>query len=196
MDLIFALLSLLILSPIFIIIAIMIKIDSKGPVFFRQERLGKDGKVFRIYKFRTMIDGAINMGAKLHTYEGDYRITKIGNILRRLSIDELPQIINILKGEMSFIGPRPPVPYYPRQYKEYTDEQKKRFLVKPGITGYAQVMVRNSASWDERIKLDLVYVNKMGLFFDLYILFLTIWVVIKRENIYPESHSFKISQKS
>ena len=96
MDLIFALLSLLILSPIFIIIAIMIKIDSKGPVFFRQERLGKDGKVFRIYKFRTMIDGAINMGAKLRTDEGDYRITKIGNILRRLSIDELPQIINIL----------------------------------------------------------------------------------------------------
>ena len=184
MDLIFALLSLLILSPIFIIIAIMIKIDSKGPVFFRQERLGKDGKVFRIYKFRTMIDGAINMGAKLHTYEGDYRITKIGNILRRLSIDELPQIINILKGEMSFIGPRPPVPYYPRQYKEYTDEQKKRFLVKPGITGMWQVSGRNDVDFEERLKLDEYYVRNWSLWLDIVIILKTIKSVLERRGAY------------
>jgi undecaprenyl phosphate N,N'-diacetylbacillosamine 1-phosphate transferase len=149
-----------------------------------QERLGKDGKVFKIYKFRTMVDGAVNIGSGLRTDEGDSRITKVGNVLRKTSLDEIPQIINILKGEMSIIGPRPPVPYHPRKYEEYSNEQKKRFIVRPGISGYAQVVLRNSGTWDERIELDVQYVDKMSFRFDFYIFFRTIYTVIKKDNIY------------
>lgn len=194
-DFILALVGLIMLSPLFLIIAILIKIDSKGPVFFLQERLGKDGRVFKIYKFRTMINGAIKMGSGLRTDEGDSRITKVGNILRKTSLDELPQIINILKGEMSIIGPRPPVPYHPRKYEEYSVEQKRRFTVRPGISGYAQVVLRNSGTWDERIELDLEYVDKMSLSFDLYIFFMSILVVLKRKNIYASPKSTNISEK-
>lgn len=183
-DFILALIGLIVISPLLLIIAILIKLDSKGSVFFLQERLGRNGKVFKIYKFRTMIDGAINMGSGLRTDEGDPRITKVGNILRKTSLDELPQLINVLKGEMSLIGPRPPVPYHPRKYEEYSNEQKKRFTVKPGITGYAQVVLRNSGTWDERIVYDVEYVEKMSLKFDVYIFFKTIYSIIKRENIY------------
>lgn len=184
-DFILALASSVVLLPLFLIIAILIKLESKGPVFFLQDRLGKDGKVFKIYKFRTMVDGAINLGSGLRTDANDPRITKIGNLLRRTSLDELPQLINILKGEMSFIGPRPPVPYHPRKYEEYSAEQKKRFQVRPGMSGYAQVVLRNSGTWDERIVYDVKYVECMSFCFDLYIFFMSIYVVIKRENIYP-----------
>lgn len=186
MDFIIALIGIIIILPILLIIGLLIKIQSKGPVFFLQERLGQGGKVFRIYKFRTMVDGAINMGHGLHTYENDPRITRIGKILRETSMDELPQLFNILKGEMSLIGPRPPVPYYPRMYEKYSNEQKKRFTVKPGISGYAQVILRNSATWDERIVYDVKYVEKMSIGFDIYIFFKTIYSVFRRENIYGE----------
>lgn len=195
-DFILAVIGLVILSPLFLIIAILIKLDSKGPVFFLQDRLGKDGKVFKIYKFRTMVDGAINMGAGLRTDVGDSRITKVGNILRKTSLDEIPQLINIIKGEMSFIGPRPPVPYHPYEYDEYSAEQKKRFSIRPGISGYAQVELRNSGTWDERIELDLKYVKKMSFSFDLYIFFKSIWVVIKRKNIYaPPQSKTKVNEE-
>lgn len=184
------------LLPLFLIISILIKFDSKGPVFFVQERLGKDGKVFKIYKFRTMIDGAINMGSGLRTEEGDFRITRVGNILRKTSLDELPQLINVLKGDMSLIGPRPPVPYHPKNYEEYSDEEKKRFSVRPGITGYAQAVLRNGASWDERIKLDLIYVDKMSFTFDLYILFLTFLTVVRGKNVYSPTQSTNMSAKA
>lgn len=195
LDLIFALVGLLFLSPLFLIIALLIKVDSKGPVFFLQERLGQHGKVFKIYKFRTMVDGAINMGSGLRTDEHDPRITKVGNILRKTSLDELPQIINILKGEMSLIGPRPPVPYHPRKYEEYSAEQKRRFAVRPGISGYAQVVLRNGGTWDERIELDLEYVQKMSFSFDLYIFLKTIYTVVKKENIYLTDNVKKNVQK-
>ena len=194
-DFLLALIGLIIVSPLFLIIAILIKLDSKGPVFFLQERLGKDGKIFKIYKFRTMIDGAINMGSGLRTDEGDPRITKVGNILRKTSLDELPQLINVLKGEMSLIGPRPPVPYHPRKYEEYSYEQKKRFTVKPGITGYAQVVLRNSGTWDERIVYDVEYVEKMSLKFDINIFLKTIYSVIKKENIYLSKEAKKETPK-
>lgn len=190
-DFILALIGLIVLSPLFLIIIILIKLDSKGSAFFLQERLGKDGQIFKVYKFRTMVDGAINMGSGLRTDEGDPRITKVGHILRKTSLDELPQLINMLKGEMSLIGPRPPVPYHPRQYYEYSSEQKKRFTVKPGISGYAQVVLRNSGTWDERIELDLYYVERMSFSFDLYIFIMSIWVVIRRKNIYPSQKSTK-----
>lgn len=195
-DIILSLIGLVMLLPLFLIISILIKFDSKGPVFFVQERLGKDGKVFKIYKFRTMIDGAINMGSGLRTEEGDFRITRVGNILRKTSLDELPQLINVLKGDMSLIGPRPPVPYHPKNYEEYSDEEKKRFSVRPGITGYAQAVLRNGASWDERIKLDLIYVDKMSFTFDLYILFLTFLTVVRGKNVYSPTQSTNMSAKA
>lgn len=133
LDLILSLIALVVLSPIMLIVAILIKIDSKGPVFFLQERLGKNGKVFKIIKFRTMVVGSEQKGLRI-TGKNDDRITKIGNILRNTSIDEIPQLINIIKGDMSLIGPRPPVTYFPYKYENYSDIQKKRFEVKPGIT--------------------------------------------------------------
>lgn len=184
LDFLLSFIALIILSPLFLILAICIKIDSKGPVFFKQERLGKDGEVFLIYKFRTMVDGAIHMGSGLRTDEGDPRVTKVGKVLRKTSLDELPQLINILKGEMSIIGPRPPVPYHPHKYEDYSEEQKLRFTVLPGITGYAQINGRNEIEWDERIEYDIYYAKNWSLKLDFQIFFLTIKTVFKREGIY------------
>ena len=187
LDLILSLLALIILMPLMIIIAILIKIDSKGPVFFLQERLGKDGKVFKIIKFRTMVVNAENIGDGLKVKsENDNRITKVGKILRKTSLDELPQFVNVLKGDMSIIGPRPPVTYHPHKYEEYTEEQKNRFNLRPGITGLAQVKVRNSVSWDERIKIDLLYVEKVTFFSDIKIVILTFISVFNKKGIYIE----------
>src|SRR5699024_1422348 len=121
------------------------------------KRLGENGKKFEIYKFRTMIENAEKMGTGIFTSDEDPRITKVGHFLRKTSLDELPQIINIIKGEMSFVGPRPPVPYHPYKYDDYNEIQKKRFTVKPGVTGMAQVYGRNTLSWDERIEHDVKY---------------------------------------
>lgn len=194
-DFVLALMGLIIISPLLLVIAVFIKLDSKGPILFLQERLGQNGKIFKIYKFRTMVDGAINMGSGLRTDEGDPRITRVGRILRKTSLDELPQLINVLKGEMSLIGPRPPVPYHPKKYEDYSSEQKKRFIVKPGITGYAQVVLRNSGSWDERINYDIKYVEKMSLKFDVYILLKTFYSVIKKKNIYLSEEAKKETPK-
>lgn len=185
LDFILSLLATIVLSPLFLVIAIIIKIDSRGPTFFLQERLGKDGKVFKIIKFRTMIPNAekIGDGLKVKT-ESDNRITRIGKILRKTSLDELPQLINVIKGEMSIVGPRPPVTYHPHKYEEYREEQKIRFKVRPGITGLAQVRVRNSASWDERIKIDIEYVDKISFTMDIKIVLKTVVKVFKKDNIY------------
>lgn len=179
-----SLLGLIILSPLFIGTAIAIKKDSKGPVFFKQERLGKDGEVFGIYKFRTMIDDAENTGSGIKTFTNDPRITKTGQKLRKTSIDELPQLINVFKGDMSIVGPRPPVPYHPNKYEDYPVKQKKRFRVQPGITGYAQIKGRNNLSWDERIQYDVQYVRKQTILFDLYIILQTAIKVLKKEDIH------------
>lgn len=194
-DFLLALIGLLFASPIFVLIIVLVKLDSQGPVFFLQERLGKDGKVFKIVKFRTMVDGAARMGTGLRTDEGDPRITRVGKLLRKTSLDELPQIINILRGEMCFIGPRPPVPYHPRRYEEYSEVQKKRFSVRPGISGYAQVILRNSGTWDERIEYDIKYVDRMSFWFDFYILFKTIYTIVKRENIYLSEEAKRSTPK-
>jgi undecaprenyl phosphate N,N'-diacetylbacillosamine 1-phosphate transferase len=195
-DIIFALILLTATSPFLIVIAILIKLESKGPVFFKQKRLGKDGKVFDIFKFRTMVDGAIKTGSGLRTKENDPRITKIGNILRKTSFDEIPQIINILKGEMSFIGPRPPVPYHPRKFEEYSKIDRQRFSVNPGISGYAQIILRNSGTWDERFVYDIKYIEKMSFTLDAYIFFMTIWNIFFKKNIYlPKGSEHKIPER-
>lgn len=186
---------LIVLSPLFLLIAIFIKIDSKGPVFFRQDRVGKDGKVFIIFKFRTMVDNAANIGPGLALAENDSRITPIGNFLREWSLDELPQLLNIVKGEMSIIGPRPTLKY---QTDQYNDFQKRRLLMKPGVTGWAQVNGRNSLSWEERIKLDVRYVENYSFWLDMKILLKTGSVAIFRKGLYGAdgtNDNFNLEQK-
>lgn len=183
-DLILSICLLIILLPFLVIISIAIKIDSAGEVLFKQERIGKDGKVFKIYKFRTMIQNAENIGDGLVIKDdSDSRITKTGRFLRQTSLDELPQIFNIIKGEMSFVGPRPPVTYHPYNgYESYDDISKTRFEMRPGITGLAQVEKRNSAPWDERIKIDVIYVKEFSLLLDLKIILRTVTSLVNKEE--------------
>ncbi|RFA33375.1 sugar transferase [Virgibacillus dokdonensis] len=187
-DVLGSLVGLIVISPILILIAISIKLTSKGPIFFRQERLGKNGEVFKIFKFRTMVVNAEKLGDGLTIKnEKDSRITKIGKILRASSLDELPQLFNILIGQMSLVGPRPPVTYFPYPgLDNYPEWAKKRFFMRPGITGLAQVEVRNSVSWEERIKYDNRYVDDFDLVMEFKILFKTFLKFFKSENIYME----------
>lgn len=186
-DFFVSIVVLYITAPLLIILSIAIKVTSRGPVFFKQERLGKNGQIFNIIKFRTMVDNAINIGSGLSTFEGDPRVTRVGIFLRKTSLDELPQLFNIIKGDMSIVGPRPPVPHHPRKYNEYPEHQIKRFSVKPGVTGYAQVKGRNSLTWDERIEYDVKYVIKQSILMDFIIIMLTIIKVLKTDDIHgPE----------
>ena len=171
-------LGLVLLSPLLLAVSILIKIDSRGPVIFRQKRIGRNGKVFEIYKFRSMCVGAEKTGSGVYSEKGDARVTRIGKILRATSIDELPQLLNILKGEMSFVGPRPPLTYHPWKYEEYTDFQKRMFEVRPGITGWAQVNGRKDVEWHKRIELNIWYVDHMSLLLDIKIMFMTAFKVL------------------
>jgi undecaprenyl phosphate N,N'-diacetylbacillosamine 1-phosphate transferase len=174
-------LALIFLLPIFALIGVLIKIDSKGPVFFIQLRAGKDGKPFGAYKLRTMVNNAEKLGKGLK--KDDPRITRVGKYLR-WGIDELPQLINVLKGDMSIVGPRPTLM---SQVEQYTDEHKRRLEMKPGITGWALVNGRNKLSWIEKIEYDIWYIDNWSLGLDLKILFMTLWVVlITREGVYGE----------
>lgn len=186
LDILLSLCGILFLLPVFIVIAIGIKVSSKGPILFKQQRLGKKGKVFEILKFRTMVVNAENIGEGLRvSTENDPRITKVGRVLRATSLDELPQLFNVLLGTMSLVGPRPPVTYHPyKGYDNYPEWAKKRFEMYPGITGLSQVTVRNSVPWDDRIKVDNEYIEKFNILFDIKILFMTVIRVIKKENIY------------
>ncbi|MBE6834730.1 MAG: sugar transferase [Ruminococcaceae bacterium] len=188
-DLFSAFLGLIILSPFLLLIALIIKLTSKGTVFFCQDRLGLNGKTFKIIKFRTMVMGAEKKGDGLFVYgTDDNRITGIGKLLRKTSLDEIPQLINIIKGDMSIVGPRPPVTYFPYEgYENYPDWAKKRFKMRPGMTGLAQVRTRTTAPWDERIKIDNEYIDRFNIFFDLKIMFKTVLAVLFSKNIYPES---------
>jgi undecaprenyl phosphate N,N'-diacetylbacillosamine 1-phosphate transferase len=188
-DKIIALLLLLIICLPFLLIAIVIKLDSKGPVIFKQQRLGRNGQIFTIYKFRTMCDNAVSMGEGIFISKNDNRITKVGKILRKTSLDEIPQLINVLKGEMSFVGPRPPLEYHPYRYEDYSDIQKLRFAILPGITGYAQAYGRNSIKWSERIKMDVYYYNNFSLLFDIKICVTTVFAVILSRGTYSDRNN-------
>lgn len=173
-DILIALLGLIIAAIPMLFIAIAIKLNSKGPVIFKQERVGKKGKVFQIYKFRSMCVGAEQTGTGVYSGKGDARVTKVGRILRATSLDELPQFFNLLKGDMSLVGPRPPLTYHPWTWDKYTDEQKRMFDVRPGITGWAQVNGRKDVEWNKRIKLNVWYVDHVSLWLDIKILFKTV----------------------
>lgn len=177
LDFLLALIALIVLAIPMAIVAVIIKLDSPGPVIFKQKRIGKGGKVFEIYKFRSMCVGAEGQGSGVYSGKGDARVTRIGRIIRATSIDELPQLVNILKGDMSFIGPRPPLTYHPWDYSEYTEEQLRMFEVRPGITGWAQVNGRKEVEWNRRIELNVWYVDNVSLFLDIKIFFLTIFKV-------------------
>lgn len=160
---------LLIAAPVIAVAAVAIKRESRGPVFFRQPRLGENGEVFSIWKLRTMTDGADKSG--LSTHQEDVRITRVGSILRRSRIDELPQLINVLNGQMSLVGPRPTLPF---QYDYYTESEARRVNMRPGMTGWTQVNGGNRLTWDERIEMDVWYVDNWSLWLDIRILVLTI----------------------
>ena len=186
-DIISSALALVLLSPVFLIVAIAIKLDSKGPVFFRQQRRTTDGRIFNMLKFRSMVVGAEKMGAGIFNYSGDPRVTRVGHFMRTTSIDELPQLINILCGDMSVVGPRPCIPYELGDFDTLNRRYKKRFEVKAGLTGLAQVKGRNDISWDLKATYDAEYVdlfNKYGVLIDIKILFLSVAKIFKREDIY------------
>jgi len=175
-DLIVSVAGLIFLSPLFMLVALLIKLDSKGPVLFKQQRLGKGGKIFTMFKFRTMHSNAQPLfnedGSKLWTSK-DPRITRIGKVLRRSGIDELPQLINVLRGEMSIVGPRPDEPY---ALGIYSETERRKLLVKPGITGLAEITGRETLPWRERIKLDIEYIDNYSFWLDLKII-LNTWKI-------------------
>ncbi len=188
-DIFCSLLGIILLSPLFLVVAIAIKCDSKGPVFFKQARLTRNGKVFRMLKFRSMVVDAEKQGAGLFNYKGDPRVTKVGRFLRNTSIDELPQLFNVFAGSLSLVGPRPPVVYELGDYETLNSKYKKRFTMRAGITGLAQVKGRNDISWDKKVELDNMYIDrfkKTGIFLDIKILFMTVGKVFKRQDIYEE----------
>ena len=181
-DIVCALLLILLLIaiPVLIVIPIAICVDSKGPAVFTQERMGKNGKVFKIYKFRTMLIPEESLDENGNMLEPAQRITKVGAFLRKTSLDELMQVFNVLEGTMSIVGPRPSLPY---QADNYTERQHGRFKMRPGITGWAQVNGRNDLTWTEKIEFDLEYIENYSLWFDIKILFRTVAVVFKQEGI-------------
>jgi len=186
-DIFSSLFAILLLLPLWIIVAIAIKCDSKGPVFFKQERRTKNGRVFKMLKFRSMVVDAEKSGAGLFNYKDDPRVTKVGRFLRNSSIVELPQLFNIFKGDMSVVGPRPCVVYELGDFDTLNKRYKKRFEMKAGLTGLAQVKGRNDISWDEKVEYDNKYIDgfkKYGVFTDIKILWLSVVKVFKKEDIY------------
>lgn len=191
-DFLASLLGLIVLLPLFLIVAIAIKIeDPRGPIFYSQIRLGKKQAPFKMYKFRSMVVDAdkhlkdlLNkneVDGAMFKMKDDPRITRIGHFIRKYSIDELPQLLNVLLGNMSLVGPRPPLP---REVQEYTEYDKQRLEVKPGCTGLWQISGRNNVGFHEMVELDLKYINKRGFMFDLYVLFKTVFIFIKPNGAY------------
>jgi lipopolysaccharide/colanic/teichoic acid biosynthesis glycosyltransferase len=180
-DVVVAGTALIALAPFLAIAVIAIRLESKGSAIYRQRRVGRDGRAFDVLKLRTMVTGAEHMGAGLAISEGDTRITRVGRLLRRTSLDEVPNLVNVLKGDMAIVGPRPTVPI---QVDRYTDRQRGRLAVKPGITGWAQVNGRTELPWDERIELDLWYIEHRSWRLDIEILKRTIRMVLGGHGLY------------
>jgi lipopolysaccharide/colanic/teichoic acid biosynthesis glycosyltransferase len=183
LDVAVAAVVLAITSPLLVIAAIAIRLESPGPVVYRQRRVGRRGEPFELWKLRTMVPKAETMGAGVYVLEGDPRITRVGRLVRRFSLDELPNLVNVLKGDMAIVGPRPTVQ---EQVDRYTERQLRRLEVKPGITGWAQVNGRTSLPWPERIELDVWYVEHRSLWLDLKILAKTVRMLATGHGLYSE----------
>jgi lipopolysaccharide/colanic/teichoic acid biosynthesis glycosyltransferase len=183
LDVILAALALVLASPLLALAGLLIRLESRGAVFYRQRRVGLKGRPFALWKLRTMVPGAASMGAGIYVLQGDPRITRVGRHLRRLSLDELPNLVNVLRGEMAIVGPRPTVQ---EQVDRYTERQRLRLEVKPGITGWAQVNGRASLPWPERIELDVWYVEHRSFLLDLRILGKTVRMLASGHGLYSE----------
>ena len=182
LDVALSLIVIVFLWPVYLLAALAIKLESKGPAIFKQTRLGKDHKEFTLYKFRSMVVNAEHTGSGVYSGKGDSRVTRVGKVIRATSIDELPQAVNILKGDMSLIGPRPPLTYHPWPIDEYSEEELRMFEVRPGITGWAQVHGRKDVEWHKRIKLNVWYVDHCSLLLDIKIFFMTIFKVLSNAD--------------
>jgi lipopolysaccharide/colanic/teichoic acid biosynthesis glycosyltransferase len=182
-DLFLATLALIVLSPFLLAAAIAIKLGSRGPVIYRQRRVGRDGAEFQMWKLRTMVGGSDPVGVGTIVTRDDPRVTAAGRFLRRTSLDEVPNLVNVLRGEMAIVGPRPTIP---AQVDDYTPRQSRRHEVLPGITGWAQVQGRAGIPWEERIELDVWYVDHRSLALDLRILVRTVWLVISAQGLAPD----------
>ena len=180
-DVLVAAVALLATAPLLALAMLAVRLESRGSPLYRQRRIGLEGRPFEMLKLRTMVDGAETIGAGLAINEGDPRVTRVGAILRRTSIDELPNLLNVLRGEMSLIGPRPTIP---AQVEQYTPRQRRRLEIRPGITGWAQVHGRASLPWSERIELDLFYIDHRSPALDLKILMRTFQVVLGGSDLY------------
>ena len=177
-DIVLAAIALVLALPVMGVTAIAVKLDSPGPVIFTQKRLGLNGREFDFYKFRSMVVNAEHTGSGVYSDKNDDRVTRVGRFIRATSLDELPQLINILRGDMSCIGPRPPLTYHPWPIEEYTDAQKRMFEVRPGVTGWAQIHGRKDVEWHKRIKMNVWYVDHCSFRLDAIIFFATIYKVI------------------
>jgi lipopolysaccharide/colanic/teichoic acid biosynthesis glycosyltransferase len=180
-DLLVASVALLVSSPVLLVAMVAIRVESRGSPIFRQRRIGRHGEAFEMLKLRTMVSGAEHQGAGLAVNYGDPRITRVGHVLRRYSIDELPNLVNVMRGEMSIVGPRPTIQ---AQVDQYTPLQRRRLEVKPGITGWAQINGRASLPWHERIELDIWYVDHRTLRLDMAILWKTVRLLVSGEGLY------------
>jgi lipopolysaccharide/colanic/teichoic acid biosynthesis glycosyltransferase len=183
LDLALAGLLLVVTAPLLALAALAIKLESRGPVFYTQRRVGRGGRPFELMKLRTMVPGAESMGAGIYVLEGDPRITRVGRLLRRFSLDELPNLVNVVRGDLAIVGPRPTVQ---EQVDRYTERQRRRLEVKPGITGWAQINGRTSLPWPERIELDVWYVEHRSLRLDLRILVRTARMLASGRGLYSE----------
>jgi lipopolysaccharide/colanic/teichoic acid biosynthesis glycosyltransferase len=181
LDIVVSALGLLLASPVLALAALAVKLETRGPAIYRQRRAGREAAPFDVLKLRTMVEGAEHIGAGLAIDAGDARVTRVGALLRRTSIDELPNLVNVLRGDMTLIGPRPTLP---AQVEQYDERQRRRLAVKPGITGWAQVNGRASLPWSERIELDLYYIEHRSLALDLRILARTVAMVLGGHGLY------------
>ena len=182
LDIGISLFILIVFSPLLVVTALSIKLESKGPVIFKQKRLGLGGREFEIYKFRSMVVNAEHTGSGVYSGKDDTRVTRVGRIIRATSIDELPQAVNILKGDMSLVGPRPPLTYHPWPIEDYTPEQLHMFDVRPGITGWAQVHGRKGVEWHERIRMNVWYTQNVSFALDVRILLMTVFKVLRNDD--------------
>ena len=198
-DIVSSFCAIVVLTPLWIVVGIWIKLDSEGPILFKQGRRTKDGRVFKMWKYRSMVVNAENMGSRLFSYDNDPRITKSGAVLRKTSIDELPQLFNVLMGDLSVVGPRPCVTYELGDFDTLNKKYKKRFQMKGGITGLAQCKGRNENSWDEKVTLDNEYIDRFkteGFWLDIKIIWWTIAKVFQSANINEEQREGMSAEES